>query len=130
MLISEFSRVTGLTPDTIRFYIRKGLIKPETAAKGGSNPYQLFTSVHVEIAKIIRTSQALGFSLKDIAGTIESYMTGEMPNTEAADMVRRHLAVMEEKSRQLSRMVIYMRAKLQWLEQGRIGPGPHFPEPP
>ena len=50
MLISEFARASGLTPDTIRFYIRRGLLKPETSRKGGSNPYQIFTAEHVQVA--------------------------------------------------------------------------------
>lgn len=39
MLISEFAKATELPVDTIRFYISKGLLKPERSAKGGSNPY-------------------------------------------------------------------------------------------
>lgn len=42
MLISEFARVTELPIDTVRFYVAKGLLKPERSLKGGSNPYQTF----------------------------------------------------------------------------------------
>jgi hypothetical protein len=36
MLISEFARETGLTTDTVRFYIRKGLLTPTTNGGAGS----------------------------------------------------------------------------------------------
>ena len=67
MLISEFARRAGMSIDTVRFYIRKGLLAPATGAKGGSNPYQIFTEAHLEGARIIRMAQGLGFSLREIA---------------------------------------------------------------
>ena len=53
VMIGEFARATGLSADTIRFYIRRGLLVPETGAKGGSNPYQIFTREHVKVARMI-----------------------------------------------------------------------------
>lgn len=126
MLIKEFSTATGLPVDTIRFYIRKGLIKPEVGAKGGSNPYQIFTKEHVQAAKIIRVSQALGFPLKGIADTIAEYMRGEMSPEQSVGIVREQLAKMERKARDLQEVVLYMRAKLTWMEAGAEGDGPDF----
>ena len=63
MLISDFAKATGLSPDTIRFYIRRGLITPETGSKGGRNPYQIFSAEHVREARLIRMAQSLGMSL-------------------------------------------------------------------
>ena len=54
MQISEFSRRTGLSRDTVRFYVRLGLLKPKTSAKGGSNPYQLFSDDDLQLAEVIR----------------------------------------------------------------------------
>ncbi len=34
MLISEFARTSGLSRDTVRFYVRLGLLRPETNGKG------------------------------------------------------------------------------------------------
>ena len=66
MLISEFARKTGLTIDTVRFYVHRGLLTPEMNGKGGRNPYQVFTAENVR-AKFICTAQSLGLSLKDLA---------------------------------------------------------------
>lgn len=126
MLIKEFSRATGLPVDTIRFYIRKGLIKPEVGSKGGSNPYQIFTAEHVQAAKIIRVSQALGFPLKGIGATIAEYMKGDMPLDQSIGIVREQLAKMERKAEELAAVVLYMRAKLAWMEAGGEGDGPDF----
>ncbi len=64
MLISEFARATRLSTDTVRFYIRRGLLVPENNGKGGRNPYQIFTAEHVQTARLIRMAQSLGMSLK------------------------------------------------------------------
>jgi MerR family copper efflux transcriptional regulator len=126
MLISEFSQRTGLPVDTIRFYVRKGLIQPKLGTKGGSNPYQIFTEENVEAAKIIRVSQALGFPLKHIGAGIADYMKGNMSSEAALATVREQLARMEAKAAEVAAVVEYMRAKLTWMEDGSKGPGPNF----
>lgn len=126
MLIKEFSQATGLPIDTIRFYIRKGLIKPEIGVKGGSNPYQIFTSEHVQAAKIIRVSQALGFPLKGIGEGIAEYMKGDIATDRSIGILREQLTKMERKAQEAAQVVLYMRAKLEWMEAGADGAGPDF----
>jgi MerR family transcriptional regulator, copper efflux regulator len=46
VLISEFVRATGLTPDTVRLYVRRGLLKPLTGRRD-----QVFTDEHVQMAR-------------------------------------------------------------------------------
>src|SRR4051812_33122697 len=100
MLISQFARETGLTSDTVRFYIRKGLLSPETGGKGGSNPYQMFTQEHVEMARVIRLAQSLGFTLKEIAAFNTEYRAGALTPQRGAEIMRTQLVRLEEKSKQ------------------------------
>lgn len=126
MLMSEFARASGLTPDTIRFYIRRGLLKPETSRKGGSNPYALFTAEHVQRARIIRFAQSLGFSLREIADFNKEYQAGGISTARAAQILQAQLARLEEKATQLNGLVGYLRAKVAWLEKGSKGREPSF----
>lgn len=128
MLISEFARATGLTPDTIRFYVRRGLLKPETSGKGGSNPYQIFTNEHVQTARIIRFAQSLGFSLREIAALNDEYQAGAMTQARSAEIMRLQLARLEEKAVHLNGMIAYLRAKLEWMDAAADGPEPDFAE--
>jgi MerR family transcriptional regulator, copper efflux regulator len=41
MLISEFARAAGLSRDTVRFYVRRGLLAPLAGNKGGSSLCQV-----------------------------------------------------------------------------------------
>jgi DNA-binding transcriptional MerR regulator len=128
MLISEFARAAALTTDTVRFYVRKGLIAPETSSKGGSNPYQVFAQEHVEAARIIKVAQSLGFSLKEIAAFAREYRDGEMGPERSVQILSVQMAKLREKAEQLSGVLDYLQAKVDWLERGGIGPEPRFGE--
>lgn len=116
MLISEFAKRAGLSVDTVRFYIRKGLLAPETGLKGGSNPYQLFTAEHLEVARMIRMAQGLGFTLREIAALGEEYNAGQITPARSRELMQMQLARLEEKAAQLGAMIDYTRDKLAWME--------------
>jgi DNA-binding transcriptional MerR regulator len=124
MLISEFARQTGLTPDTVRFYIRRGLLDPERGEKGGSARYQLFTRQHVGTARLIRLAQSLGFTLREIAAINAEFQSDGVSVERLARILRDRLRDLDEKAAEIAKMTGYIRAKLGWLEGGRVGPEP------
>jgi MerR family transcriptional regulator, copper efflux regulator len=126
MLISEFARVAELPPDTVRFYIKRGLLKPLTGRKGGSNPYQVFTNEHVQIARMIRMGQSLGFSLREIEALNVEYQAKRLTASRGAEIMRTQLERLQQKAAHVGAMISYIRAKLAWLENGSRGPEPNF----
>ena len=124
MLMSEFARRTGLTTDTVRFYVRRGLITPETSAKGGRNPYQVFTADHVRAARIIRTAQSLGMSLKEIAAISRARREGRMSRDRSIEVLKAQLRELEAKAKQIGALRLFLCAKLDWLAGGEKGPPP------
>lgn len=124
MQISEFSRAAGLPPDTVRFYVKRGLLKPETGMRGGSNPYQIFTPDHVEAAKLIRLAQSLGFTLREISTLADELGAKGMTRKRKIAILRERLEALEEKAARLQRMAGYLRAKIRWMEGGEAGPVP------
>ena len=126
MLISEFARATGLTADTVRFYVRRGLLRPETNGLGGRHPYQVFTDEHVRAARIIRLAKSLGFSLRDVARLDGEYQAGEMTPTRVVEVLSAQLARLEEKAAELGTLRTYLRAKIAWIEGGACGAEPEL----
>jgi DNA-binding transcriptional MerR regulator len=126
MLISEFARATGLTPDTVRFYVRRGLLKPLAGSKGGSNPYQIFTDEHVQTARMIHLGQSLGFSLREIEALNIEHQKKRITPARGAEILRGQLVRLEEKAAHLNAMISYIRDKVAWLEGGEAGPEPNF----
>ena len=61
-LIGEFSRKTGMSADTIRFYEKRGFF-----SKGRQdNGYRVYNEKDLELAQLITFGKSMGFSLKDI----------------------------------------------------------------
>jgi MerR family transcriptional regulator, copper efflux regulator len=126
MLISEFSRATGLSVDTIRFYIRRGLIQPKLGLKGGRNPYQIFEPEHVQAAKVIRLSQSLGFSLKEIADLANEYSSGNMTPARSRAIMINQLERLEQKASEIQTLISFVRRKITWVESGQAGEEPEL----
>ncbi|WUJ71282.1 MerR family transcriptional regulator [Kribbella soli] len=63
MRIGELAEQTNLSKDTIRFYERIGLVEGERRPNG----YRNFSAEMVPWLHYVRTAQALGFSLAEIA---------------------------------------------------------------
>ena len=63
--IGQFSRITGLTVKTLRFYHEKGLLAP--AAVDPGTGYRFYDERCLETARVIIALRELEFSLEDIA---------------------------------------------------------------
>jgi DNA-binding transcriptional MerR regulator len=126
MLISDFARLTGLTRDTVRFYARLGLLRPQTNGKGGRHPYSVFTDKDVRAAEVIRISQSLGMSLKEIAAFNEERREGHLTSERRVEIMSAQLVRLEAKATELEMMKSYVRAKIDWLTRGKQGQQPDF----
>ena len=63
LLIGRLAKLSGVRPDTIRFYERSGLLpKPQRLASG----YRIYDDAALKQVRFIRKAQALGFSLDEI----------------------------------------------------------------
>jgi DNA-binding transcriptional MerR regulator len=124
MLISEFSRASGLPTDTVRFYVKRGLLKPETGRRGGSNPYQLFTRQHLEVARLVRLAQSLGFTLREIAAIAAELGAEGLTRKRKVAILNQRLVALDEKATEIARMTAYLRAKIAWVEGGEKGAEP------
>ena len=132
MLISEFARATGLTSDTVRFYVRLGLLQPGTSAKGGQHAYQIFTESDVKAAKVIRLSQAAGLSLREIAALGTERRAGRLTPERRIEVVSSQIERLEVRAAELRTMADYLRAKRDWLanDEQRDEPEPDFAQAP
>ena len=120
MLIGEFSRETGLSQDTIRFYVRRGLFAPQAGAKGGRHPWQVFRQQDIAIARLIRTAQAFGMSLKEI-DEISQILHGDQALERESAVLDQQILRLEEKVSEIANLLAFVRAKRDWISSGRSG---------
>lgn len=119
MLISQFSKATGLPLDTIRFYVRKGLLSPGRNGKGGANPYQVFGPQDVTTVRMIRLQQSLGYSLREIAALAAQYRAGAHSPAQTAEVLKAQMAKLEERRSELESALDFLGRKLAWVEAGQ-----------
>ena len=124
MLISEFARAADLSPDTVRFYVKRGLLQPEAGRRGGSNPYQEFSQADVATARLVRVAQSLGFTLGEIAAIIEELRTTGADRARHIAILEERLHELDEKAAKIDGMRAYLRAKIAWIKGGETGPEP------
>ena len=128
MLISEFARATGLGLDTIRYYVRRDLLRPEVGSKGGRNPYQLFTAEDVRTAELIRLGQALGLTLREIGALLMEEKAGVLDAERSLVILREQRARLATKVAEMTQLVHYLDAKIAWIAGGSKGPPPAMGE--
>jgi len=64
MTVVGLARQVGVTPDTVRHYLRLGLLRPQ---RHPDNHYRLFTQDDAACLCFIHNARTLGFTLKEIA---------------------------------------------------------------
>lgn len=126
MLIAEFAKAAGLPLDTVRFYVGKGLLRPDRSTKGGSRPYQVFSRDDVVAARMIRLQQTLGYSLSEIAALDDEYRAGATSPARTAEVLRSQITRLETRRAELDGALAFLRGKLQWVEDGKPGGGPEL----
>jgi len=72
--IGEFSRITGLTVKTLRFYHEEGLLAP--TAVDDQTGYRYYDASLVELARTITFLKGLDFSLAEIKGLLAKTSDG------------------------------------------------------
>lgn len=127
MLISEFARNAGLSVDTVRFYIDKGLLKPKrSSARGGTRQYQIFSDTDLTTARMIRLQQSLGYSLAEIAALNREYRSGANSAARTMEVLRKQIARLEAKRQNIDIALDFLHAKLQWMEAGKPADAPNL----
>ena len=61
--IGNLAKRAGVGIDTVRYYERSGLLKPQARLASG---YRRYSDLEVARLRFIRRAQALGFSLKEV----------------------------------------------------------------
>ena len=112
MLISELSKKTGFSKDTIRFYEKTGLLNLNS--KRGENNYRIYDDEVVSRLEFIRHGKALGFTLREIKRSMDEW---DILSTEdKARLTRNKIEEMNEKIGQLQEFKCHLLEKLKRLE--------------
>ena len=98
--IGELATKSGVTPDTLRYYERLGLLPPPQRTSGG---FRVYTAHTLDRLRFIKQAQTLGLTLHEI-GALVSFQTradGLGRCREVRDLLRLKLADFETRLAEL-----------------------------
>lgn len=97
--IGEVARRSGVGIETLRFYAKVGLLERPGRTSSG---YRLYGHAILDRLSFIKKAQVLGFSLDDIRELIDHKRRGENPCKHVRATVKKRLADLEERIRQMT----------------------------
>jgi MerR family transcriptional regulator, copper efflux regulator len=101
MRIGQLADGLGITPATIRYYERIGLLpEPERSPSG----YREYPGEIVGRVRFIRTAQTVGFQLDEIGEILDLRDQGQTPCAHVRQLISKHARELEERIDDLQRM--------------------------
>ena len=88
MTVIEVEAATGVSADAIRWYVRKGLLKPR---RNAGNGYYEFSSGDLRQLRFIGRAKNLGFTLAEIEQVLAQSRRRESPCPAVRDIVKRRV---------------------------------------
>lgn len=98
MNIGKLAAATGVSPDTLRYYEKEGLIEPPSRSASG---YRQYDDAHVARVRFVRSAQALGFTLGEIRGIVPRLAAGTFGRQEIEARLHAKLAEIDAHMQQL-----------------------------
>ena len=94
MRVNELASSLAVTPETVRYYARKGLLTPE---RNPDNGYKEFGLEDQQRLRFIVNARHLGFSVSDIGKILRQADKGESPCPTVRGMIEDKLAETEKR---------------------------------
>jgi len=124
MTIAGLARAGGVGVETIRYYQRRGLIDTPDRGEGMGlrGGVRRYGAEEVRRLRFIRSAQAAGFSLEEIAELLALHATDDRPRARALAEAR--IAALDERIAELSQARDALRRLARDCGSGRGGPCP------
>ena len=119
MTVSDLASQVGLSPDTVRYYEKIGLLPPPARTESG---YRLFEQTSVGRLEFIKTAQSLGLRLKDIGQLLEVMDKGLCPCGHTEVLLTARMAEVDEEIKRLTTLREAMASTLEGCPAGCTDP--------
>ena len=127
--VAELAEAVGVSPDTIRYYERAGLLPAPARTPAG---YRAYDASAVDRLRFIQGAQRLGLTLRDITDLLAVRDTGVCPCEPAEQLLRRRLTKLDAEMARLAALreqMVAMVKKLPAADCPPPAPGTWCPTP-
>lgn len=112
MTVTQLARRVNVSAESVRYYTRIGLLKPERHVENG---YRLFSSTDIKRLKFILRAKGLGFTLSEISKILQHSENHDSPCPLVRDLITRRIKENRERLDALAYLQIRMEKALsQW----------------
>jgi len=120
MTDATLARLSGFSPDTVRYYERVGLLPPAPRTSAG---YRRYGEEALERLRFVQGAQRLGLRLREIRDLLTVRDTGTCPCGDAAVLLRQRKAEIDTEIERLSELQAVLHQMVSRL------PSPDCPDP-
>lgn len=110
MTVAKLAKETQVNSDTIRYYVRIGLLTP---GREKNNNYHVFSKQDANQLKFIHHAKQLGYTLKEIQQIIEQSISGNSPCPIVRQIIQNRIQETRQKLKELRELQQRMEAALQ-----------------
>ena len=107
LTVMAVARAAGVEAHVVRFYARRGLIRP---ARHAANGYRQFAPLDVKRVRFVRAAQSLGFTLAEIREIFRRSRQGTTPCALVRDIIVHRLAENRERLEYVNALQSRMRS--------------------
>ena len=119
LLIGKLATTANTTKDTIRHYDQLGLLKSRKR-QAGSRLYTEFHPECVERIELIKSAQAIGFTLTEIKDSLNDYYDGQLDINLQLTITKQKLTQIKKQQETISLMVEMLTERIEILENMKI----------
>ncbi|MBI5199801.1 MAG: heavy metal-responsive transcriptional regulator [Nitrospirae bacterium] len=94
MRLGKMAKLAGVNIQTIRYYERRGILKPVSRTESG---YRLYEDKELKRLKFIRCAKGWGFTLKEIKELMDIRITSPSACNKAMKQVEEKMKTVEQK---------------------------------
>ncbi|MDN4602082.1 MerR family transcriptional regulator [Paenibacillus sp. 11B] len=110
MKIQELADLMGLTPHTIRFYEKEGLLDSRHIQREKNN-YRNYSDEAIDRLKLIKKFQGIGCSLAELKTILQDHDTNARTNQEVIEWILQKINEIERKKDEYDHMLV----TLNWM---------------
>ncbi|MBK3394804.1 MerR family transcriptional regulator [Psychrobacter sp. M9-54-1] len=116
LLIGTLAAQANTTKDTIRHYDQLGLLKSRKR-QAGSRLYTEFHPECVERIELIKSAQAIGFTLTEIKDSLNDYYDGQLDIDLQLSLTQQKLAQVRKQQMTINLMIEMLAERIEVLER-------------
>ena len=116
LMIGTLSAQANTTKDTIRHYDQLGLLKSRKR-QAGSRLYTEFHPECVERIELIKSAQAIGFTLTEIKDSLNDYYDGQLDIDLQLSLTEQKLAQVKKQQTTINLMIEMLAERIEVLER-------------